>query len=260
MNLLFGQTAKQLDRYDHIVNTLGYKLPEISIGIKETFVVNADDFIKLNIQPFWGQRAKDEIHINTIASGIRVSNILYHPIILAHIIPKREFYIMDGQHRYHALGTLSPTQRKMIKVQVDVLNFETEDTKWILQNYEYINTAKAFSKPELDTEKNVSLLVDECSKKFGKLGGSYYLIDEFVNRNRHNSRLVKSQLKEALLKVNDRLSDDALEKILAYNQKCCENNETIFKGLGVGKRVKQECKERNFWLGVNFPQWILEVF
>jgi len=260
MNFIFGSSSQKIDtRYEFIKKTLGNKL--FTISNKDTFIINANDLVKLNIQPYWGQRAKDELHINTISNGIKISNMLFHPIILAHIVPKQDYYSLDGQHRLMALLRLSPTQRNMINIQVDVLNYEVEDDKWILQQYEYINTSKGISKVELDNEQNISLLVDECSKKFGNIGGGYKLIDEFSIKNKQNSRLVKSKLKEELLKRYDRLKDvDVVEKIYEYNTNCHNNFEGLCKGSGIGKKTKQECIDRKFWIGVNFPQWLDQVF
>jgi len=266
MNIFFNKQKSEPSqpvhfetRYEKILRLLGEK--KFSLGFKDTYIISADNLVKCDVKPFWGQRAQDEIHINTISRGIETSNGLFHPIILAHIVSKEEFSIFDGQHRYEALMRLSDTQRKNVMVQVDVINFELEDTKWILKHYEWINTTKGVSKIDLDTENKISIFVDECSKHFGVLGGKYKKIDEFTNiKNKQNSKLLKSEFKKELLKRIDRLGDNPLQKIIEYNEKCCVDYEKKFKGLRVGKNVKEECVERKFWLGVNFPQWLDEIF
>jgi len=260
MNIFsLGNNNNVKTKYQYINDTFGKKVS--SISYKDTFMVNANDLIKCELKPFWGQRASDEIHINTIANGISMSNILFHPIILANIIPKKEYYILDGQHRYAALMRLSETQRSKIKVQVDVLNFEMEDDKWIIKQYEWINTSKGISKIDLDREQFVSQLVNELSNTFGYVGAGYKKIDEYAPlRNKQNSKVVKSELKKELLNRYDKLGQDAKQKIIDYNEKCCLEYENKFNGVRIGKNVKEECVSRKFWLGINFPAWIDEIF
>jgi hypothetical protein len=255
MNFLFSQ--KEKTQYEIIKEILGQKL--FSIASKDTYLVNANDIVKCKIKPYWGQRATDEIHINTIAQGIVNSNHLFHPIILANIIPRENVSILDGQHRYEALQRISETQRSRMKVQVDVINFEIDDDKWILTQYEWINTSKSMNKIELKQENEISMLVDELSKHFGSIGGGYRKIDDFALKNKQNSKVIKSDLKKELLKRVNKLDGDVKKKIIDYNEDCCVNYEVKFKGFRIGKNVKEECILRKFWLGINFPNWLDDV-
>ena len=144
MNFFSSFNRQEKTQYEYTKEILGNKL--FAVSYKDTFLVNANDLVKCDLKPYWGQRVSDEIHINTIANGIGMSNVLFNPIILANIIPKQEYSILDGQHRYAALMRLSETQRTKIKIQVDVLNFEMDDDKWILKQYEWVNTSKGISK------------------------------------------------------------------------------------------------------------------
>jgi hypothetical protein len=255
MNWIFGQQ----DDYDIAYKKLGKKL--CSIGFKDIFIVNAQDLIDCNLEPYWGQRAKDEVHINVIAQGIKNSNGLFHPIILANIKPRREISILDGQHRYIALSKISETQRKMIDVQVDVINFDHEDDKWILTQYEWINTAKGITANQLQMETDVARLVDECTKYFGKLAGGYSKIDDFIQKNKNNSRLDKKNFKEELLKRIERIDfKQALNKIIEYNEHCDKHYDTKFKSERIGSKTFEECVKRKFWLGINFPAWLDDIF
>lgn len=201
MNWIFGQQ----DDYDIAYKKLGKKL--CSIGFKDIFIVNAQDLIDCNLEPYWGQRAKDEVHINVIAQGIKNSNGLFHPIILANIKPRREISILDGQHRY------------------------------------------------------IARLVYECTKYFGKLAGGYSKIDDFIQKNKNNSRLDKKNFKEELLKRIERIDFKfALNKIIEYNEYCNKYYETKFKSERIGSKTLEECVKRKFWLGINFPLWLDDVF
>ncbi len=255
MNWLFGDE----DEYSKTQKRLGKKI--CSIGFKDIFVVNAQDLIDCSLEPYWGQRAKDEVHINIIAQGIKQSNGLFHPIIVANIKPRREYTILDGQHRYIALSRISETQRRMIDVQVDVINFEHEDDQWILTQYEWINTTKGMSSNTLQLETSVSRLVDECVKYFGKLAGGYNKIDEFTQKNKNNSRLCKKSFKDELIKRADKIDfKNVLDKIIQYNNYCNSNYESVFKNERIGTKTLEECVKRKFWLGINFPCWLDKVF
>ena len=257
MNWLFNNQDKT--EYEFIKSKLGKKM--CSIGFKDIFIVNAQDLFECKLEPYWGQRAKDEIHINTIAQGIKNSQGLFHPIILANIIPRDELSILDGQHRYVALSRLSETQRKKIDIQVDVINFETEDDHWILTQYEWINTTKSINNVQLQQENNISKLVNDCVQYFGKIGGGYYKIGEFSERNNNNSRLIKSQFKQELVKRIDKIDlNTAFVKIIEYNDYCCLNYDTFFKDERIGKKTYDECIKREFWLGIKFPNWLNQIF
>jgi len=250
MNFLFSQ--KEQSEYDYITKTIGQK--RFTIGFKDTYLVKASLLTSCDLKPYWAQRSQDEIHINTIANGIRQSNGLFHPIILANIHEKQEYSILDGQHRFEALRRLSDTQLESIIVQVDVITFHKDDTRWILQQYEYINTSKSFQREELVNEINVAEAVGNIINQL-KLNR----IRDVIIHNKQNSKVNIVEFKNELLKRSHRLIDP-VNKILAYNNECCEKYEEKFKKIRIGKKVKQECIDKKFWLGINFPQWLDEVF
>lgn len=249
----------ETNTYNIVKNTLGK--PIIEFINKTTFVITAQNFSSLCLKPYWAQREKDKAHITTIAQGIRNSRGLFHPFILANIIPREEFVIIDGQHRYEALSYLSQHEREQIWVQVDVINFEKDDDEWILQNYEWINTSRGITKRDLQKEKEISLVIDKCTKMF-KMKNGRKCIGDFVQKNKQNSRLNIRDFKVELLKRLDKVTDlmnkgnDISELILNYNKKCDLNQEEIFKNVRIGSKVREECIERKFWLGINFPQWL----
>ena len=259
MNFFSSFNRQEKTQYEYTKEILGNKL--FSVSYKDTFLVNANDLVKCELKPYWGQRVSDEIHINTIANGIGISNVLFHPIILANIIPKQEYYILDGQHRYASLMRLSETQRTKIKIQVDVLNFEMDDDKWILKQYEWVNTSKGISKVDLDKEQEIANLVNELSIYFGYVSGGYKKIDEYAPlKNKQNSKVIKSELKKELFKRMNKLGENPKQKIIEYNEECCETYDVKFGGFRIGKNVREDCINRKFWLGINFPQWLDEVF
>jgi hypothetical protein len=250
---------REQSEYEFIKSKLGKKL--CSVGFKDIYIVNAQDLFECNLKPYWGQRAKDEIHINTIAQGIKNSQGLFHPLILANIIPREEISILDGQHRYLALSKLSETQRRKIDIQVDILNYEDEDDEWILTQYQWINTTKSMSGNQLQVETDISRLVNDCVQYFGKIGGGYNKIDDFSEKNQNSSRLIKSLFKQELLKKADKINlQTALKTIIDYNEYCTLNHDIIFKDERIGKKTYEECMKRKFWLGINFPNWLDRVF
>jgi hypothetical protein len=250
MSFLFR--SSELSDYENTTKTLGQK--KFSIGFKDTYVVKAQDLLTCNLKPYWAQRQQDQIHINVISNGIKQSNGLYHPFILANIKPRQQFCILDGQHRYEALRRLSDTQLSTIFVQVDVISFEKDDDKWILQQYEFINTTKSFEKEELKEEINVSEIVTDLIKKL-----KTKRIKDVIISHKQNSKLNITQFKNDLLKRVHRI-EDPVAKIVAYNQECCEKHEEMFKHTRIGKIVKQECIDHKFWLGINYPQWLDDLF
>ena len=250
MNFLFKQPEQT--EYEFITKTLGNK--KFSIGFKDTYLIKASSLIECDLKPFWAQRAQDEIHINTIANGIKQSNGLYHPIILANIIEKQEYCILDGQHRFEALKRLSNTQLDTFFIQVDVISFQKDDIRWILQQYEFINTAKSFVREDLINEINVAESIHNIITQL-----KFNRIRDVILHNKQNSKVNIVDFKNELLKRSHRLIDP-VNKILAYNKECCEKHEEKFKKVRIGKKVKQDCIDKNFWLGINFPQWLDEVF
>ena len=54
--------------------------------------------------------------------------------------------------------------------------------------------------------------------------------------------------------------NDPVNKILQYNEECEQKQEEILKANRIGKNVKQECVEHKFWLGINYPQWLDDLF
>jgi hypothetical protein len=53
MNFIFGSSSQKIEtRYEFIKKTLDNKL--FTISNKDTFLVNGNDLVKLNIQPYWG--------------------------------------------------------------------------------------------------------------------------------------------------------------------------------------------------------------
>lgn len=249
MNYLFN---RDISEYEFVSRTLGAK--KFSIGFKDTYVVKACELIKCNLKPYWAQRDQDQIHINVISNGIKQSNGLYHPIILANIKPREQYCILDGQHRYEALKRLSETQLATIQIQVDVISFEQDDDKWILQQYEFINTTKSFMKEDLKNEINVSEIINEINKKLK----SRRIKDVNISL-KQNSKININNMKSELLKRIHRL-DDPVTKILQYNDECNEKHEEMFKHIRIGKNVRQECIDHKFWLGVNYPQWMDDLF
>ena len=146
-------------------------------------------------------------------------------------------------------------------MQVDVINFEHEDDQWVLTQYEWINTAKGMTVNQLQMETEVARLVDECTKYFGKLAGGYSKIDDFIQKNKNNSRLDKKIFKEELLKRFDRVDfKQALNKIIEYNEDCNKHYDTKFKSHRIGSKTFEECVKRKFWLGINFPEWLDDIF
>jgi hypothetical protein len=249
MNYLFN---RDISEYEFVSRILGTK--KFSIGFKDTFVVKASELIKCNLKPYWAQRDQDQIHINVISNGIKQSNGLYHPIILANIKPREQYCILDGQHRYEALKRLSETQLSSIQIQVDVISFEQDDDKWILQQYEFINTTKSFMKEDLKNEMNASDIINEINKKLK----SRRIKDVNITL-KQNSKININNMKSELLKRIHRL-DDPVAKILQYNEECNQKYEEMFKHIRIGKNVKQECIDHKFWLGVNYPQWMDDLF
>lgn len=272
MNIFFNKSVSEteksedivkINKYEHIKELLGEVKITFSDG-KKSYIVTADDLVDMQLSSYWAQREKDKNHITTISQGIKNSRGLYHPIILANIIPRKEFVILDGQHRYDALSYISKKQREEITLQVDVIDFEQDDDEWVLQNYEWINTSKGISKQDLDDEKKVALLVDQLAKRFKHSNGRK-LIGDYVQKNKQNSRLNIKELKSELVKrlslLKPHLSD--IDKIISfvidYNDYCNSNQELQFSKTRIGHKVKDECIERKFWLGVNFPNWIDEM-
>lgn len=272
MKLFFNKTEEvsekpeevvRMSRYANIIEILGEPRWLFADG-KASFIVSAENLVNVQLQSYWAQREKDKSHIMTISQGIKNSRGLYHPIILANIVPRKEFVILDGQHRYDALFHISKKQREEIFIQVDVLTFEQDDDEWILQNYEWINTAKGISKQDLDDEKKIALLVDQLSKRFKHSNGRR-LIGEYVHKNKQNSRLNIKELKSEMVSrlnlfkphLND--TEKIISSIVAYNETFNQNHELHLCKTRVGHKVKDECIERKFWLGVNFPQWLDEL-
>jgi hypothetical protein len=257
---MLGFFTRELSDYEIIKKILGEK--KFSLGFKDTYILSAYDLLECNLEPYWGQRAIDEIHINTIANGIRNSGGLFHPIILANVIPREEYSILDGQHRYSALSRISETQRKKIFIQVDVINFESEDDQWIMTNYEWINIIKGMPRDQLEKETKATCIVDECVKYFGKFGGGYFKIGDFSEKNKQNSRLIKAKFKQEILERIEKISsvEEGFQKVIEYNKKCNLHYNQKFKGVRIGKNTFDECIKREFWLGINFPAWLDEVF
>jgi hypothetical protein len=250
-------------KYDNICEMLGTSRWTFLDG-KQSFIVTAETLVNMQLNSYWAQREKDKSHIMTISQGIKNSRGLYHPIILANIIPRKSFVILDGQHRYDALFYISKKQREEISIQVDVLSFEQDDDEWILQNYEWINTARSISKQDLDDEKTLALIVDQISKKFKHENGRR-LIGDYVIKNKQNSKVNIKDLKSEMVKrmniFNPHLTnpDRIISEIISYNDTFHENKDINLSKIRVGHKVKDECIERKFWLGINFPQWLDEV-
>lgn len=267
-NLGFNLINKEISEYEKIKNI--FLKPIFSIKNKHTFIIDSDTFINLDLKIYWGQRNKDNEHINIISQGIRNSNCLFHPFILFNNIKKEEYTISDGQHRYEALKLLSSTERKNIKIQVDIIDYNEDDEKWLLTQYVWINTTKTISKEKLDNENLVNEIVEYCSNYFGKIGGGHYLIGEFIEKNKNSSRLIKSSLRKELVLIiennndNNKIlgnnKDEICKKIINYNELCNQNYNEKFKYTRIGKNVLQDCIKRKFWLGINFPFWLKEVF
>lgn len=250
-------------KYENISEMLGPPRWNFSDG-KQSFIVTAETLVNMQLNSYWAQREKDKTHIMTISQGIKNSRGLYHPIILANIIPRKEFVILDGQHRYDALFYISKKQREEISIQVDVLSFEQDDDEWILQNYEWINTARGISKQDLDDERKLALVVDQISKKF-KHGNGRKLIGDYVIKNKQNSKVNIKELKSEMVKRMNIFKpyltnpDRIISEIIYYNDTFHENKDVNLSKTRVGHKVKDECIERKFWLGINFPQWLDEV-
>lgn len=272
MNLFFNNNVNssektedviKTNKYENVFELLGQAKFSFADG-KRSYMVTADELVDMQLNSYWAQREKDKSHITTISQGIKNSRGLYHPIILANIIPRKEFVILDGQHRYDALGYISKKQREEITIQVDVIDFEQDDDEWVLQNYEWINTSKGISKQDLDDEKKIALLVDQLSKRFKHSNGRK-LIGDYVQKNKQNSRVNIKELKSemvkrlSLLKPHLTNMDSIISKIIEYNDSCSVNHELQFSKTRIGHKVKDECIERKFWLGINFPNWIDEV-
>lgn len=249
MNYLFNRDVSE---YEFVTKTLGTK--KFSISFKDTYLVKASELLKCNLKPYWAQREQDQIHINTISNGIKYSGGLYHPIIVANIKPREQYCILDGQHRYEALKRLSETQLSILQIQVDVISFEQDDDKWILQQYEFINTTKTFMKEELKDEINVSEIINEINRRFKSKR-----IKDVNITHKQNSKINIKHMKSELLKRVHRLNDP-VNKIIQYNDECNKNYEEMFKHIRIGKNVKQECIDRKFWLGINYPQWMDDLF
>lgn len=254
MSFLFN---REISEYENTTKLLGTK--KFSIGFKDTHVVKATDLLKCLLKPYWIQREQDQVHINVIANGIKQSNGLYHPIILANIKPRQQYCILDGQHRFEALKRLSDTQLANIQIQVDVITFEQDDDQWICQQYEFINTTKSFLREDLNLEISVSEIINELNKKLKENHRTSNRIKDVNITLKQNSKVNINHFKSELLKRVHRLNDP-VNKILQYNYECDQKQEEILKTNRIGKNVKQECVEHKFWLGINYPQWLDELF
>ena len=92
----------------------------------------------------------------------------------------------------------------------------------------------------------------------------------FIEKNKNSSRLIKSSLRKELVLIiennndNNKIlgnnKDEICKKIINYNELCNQNYNEKFKYTRIGKNVLQDCIKRKFWLGINFPNWLDQVF
>ena len=134
-------SQKNKIQYEYVLNKLSNN-KICTFSFKDVHVIKAQDLFECKLEPYFGQRHIDMIHVDNIANGIINSEGLFHSIILLNIIPRYEIVIIDGLHRYIAISQLSEELRNRVNIQVDVINIKKEDDKLLSVLNKCIHTNK----------------------------------------------------------------------------------------------------------------------
>jgi hypothetical protein len=76
----------------------------------------------------------------------------------------------------------------------------------------------------------------------------------------HNNQLNINNLRTELELREDQIGKDAFERIVEYNQQLVSHPESLKSLRFFTTKIQEECKQNDFYLGVNFPQWLDFLF
>ena len=230
-----------------------FNSPLYKIKNKTVYNIELKEFDNFILNSYRHQREVVSKHITVLESGIKKTGYLYHPIILCDIPSRRELTIIDGQHRYNALCNVRRKDKSFnMSVEFEIIELGNEDDSKVMDIYRNVNTCEPVDMRRLLQEKDY---VDFIQRLKDKFGGSV-IVDK---KNRMKYYLLERELKKELMS-NEMLVEFGNEEL--YN-KIIKMNETekrrVIREKEVSDKVIEKCKNTNFWLGVNFPEWLENI-
>jgi hypothetical protein len=243
---------EEVDNYNEMKSKI-FNSPLYKIKNKTVYNIELKEFDNFILNSYRHQREVVSKHITVLESGIKKTGYLYHPIILCDIPSRRELTIIDGQHRYNALCNVRRKDKSFnMSVEFEIIELENADDSIVMDIYRNVNTCEPVDMRRLLQEKDY---VDFIQRLKDKFGGSV-IVDK---KNRMKYYLLERELKKELLS-NEMLVEFGNEEL--YN-KIIKMNETerrrVIKEKEVTDKVMEKCKNTNFWLGVNFPEWLEKI-
>jgi hypothetical protein len=243
---------EEVDSYNEMKSKI-FNSPLYKIGNKTVYNIELKEFDNFILNSYRHQREVVSKHITVLESGIKKTGYLYHPIILCDIPSRRELTIIDGQHRYNALCNVRRKDKSFnMSVEFEIIELGNEDDSKVMDIYRNVNTCEPVDMRRLLQEKDY---VDFIQRLKAKFGGSV-IVDK---KNRMKYYLLERELKKELMS-NEMLVEFGNEEL--YN-KIIKMNETekrrVIREKEVSDKVIEKCKNTNFWLGVNFPEWLEKI-
>ncbi len=221
--------------------------PIYTIENKSGYILSLKDIKSLNVSPYRHQRDSNKEHISKLKRGILETGYLYHPIILCHIPLRKEYSIIDGQHRYYALKEIEKTD-KDVKVQIEVITLKDDDDSLIMDIYRNVNTCEPINMKHIIIEQDYVKFIQKVKTIYGKK-----TIVE--NKKKMKHYIIESDLKKELMGRNLLIKysfDTLLKRIIEIND---DIKEKVLELETLNDVEKERCIKTDFWLGCD-SRWI----
>ena len=221
--------------------------PIYTIENKSGYILSLKDIKSINVSPYRHQRDSNKDHISKLKKGILETGYLYHPIILCHIPLRKEYSIIDGQHRYSALKEIEKTN-KDIKVQIEVITLKEDDDSLIMDIYRNVNTCEPINMKHIIIEQDYVKFIQKVKTIYGKKS----IVE---NKKKMKHYIIESDLKKELIGRNLLIKysfDTLLKRIIEIND---DIKEQVLELETLNEVEKERCTKTDFWLGCN-SRWI----
>ena len=217
---------------------------------KKGYVLDIKDLKHMNLYPYRHQRECNNTHVNSLKEGIKKTGYLYHPIIVCHIPSRKEYSIIDGQHRFNALKEITKEDVEYnIKVQIDVIDINEDDDSMVMDVYRNVNTCEPINMKQIVLEQDYVKFIQKLKNVFGKK-----VIVE--NKRKMKHYIIETDLKNEFMKRELLVKysfDVLLTRIIEINNELKEKMILLNK---LTDSEKERCAKTDFWLSTDFPNWL----
>ena len=221
---------------------------------KISYIISADKIVGCKLKPFKYQRALMKQHVQTIASGVCITKALFQPIILAWLPDKKMLSILDGQHRWNAIQSLSQDIAATVQVQIDVLVLQDNDED-VMKLYKNINTTVPIDHQQLQEELKYISLVERIKAEFPKTVRSFTKITKELKQVPEHL-VIDSMLKEELhyRNVLQKMKDTDVILLLRQANEYMKTLTHLHDEMNLIDR--KICSREKVFLGMKWPMAI----